>query len=109
MKRFVFLSIFLFVAAGAVGEPVLTLHSGDHIAIVGNALADRMQHSGYLESLIQSRFPEHNLSFRNLGFSGDEVKTRLRSAGFGSPAEWLTRAKADVVLAFFLALALGLD
>jgi putative heme-binding domain-containing protein len=38
---------------------------------------------------------------RNLGFSGDELTTRLRSAGFGSPDEWLTRTKADVILAFF--------
>src|SRR6202007_3321819 len=46
-------------------------------------------------------FPDHKLVSRNLGFSGDELTTRLRSAGFGSPDEWLTRTKADVVFAFF--------
>ena len=29
-------------------------------------------------------------SFRNLGFSGDEVVTRLRSKNFGTPDEWLS-------------------
>jgi putative heme-binding domain-containing protein len=79
----------------------LELRPGDHISIIGNNLAERMQHDGWLETLLQSRFPKHQLSFRNLAFSGDELTTRLRSAGFGSPDEWLTRTKADVVLAFF--------
>src|SRR5262249_45634135 len=38
---------------------------------------------------------------RNLGFSGDELTLRLRSAGFGTPDEHLSAVKADVVLAFF--------
>src|SRR5205814_8651695 len=77
------------------------LKHGDHIAIVGNTLAERMQHHGWLETLITFRFPQHDLSFRNLGFSGDELTLRLRSAGFGSPDDWLTKTKADVVFAFF--------
>src|SRR6266849_5870099 len=79
----------------------LELHPRDHICLIGNALADRMQHHGWLETLIQSRFPEHHLVFRNLGFNGDELTIRLRSEGFGSSDEWLTRAKADVIFAFF--------
>jgi putative heme-binding domain-containing protein len=79
----------------------LELQKGDHISIIGNTLADRMQHDGWLETLIQSRFPRHDLVFRNLGFSGDELTLRLRSAGFGSPDEWLTRCKTDVIFAFF--------
>src|SRR5262249_39888774 len=79
----------------------LVLQPGDHIAIIGNTLADRMQHDGWLETLIYSRFPKHNLVFRNLGFSGDELTLRLRSASFGTPDEWLTRVQADVVFAFF--------
>src|SRR5216684_4756522 len=82
--------------APAQADP-LELHKGDHISIIGNTLADRMQHDGWLETLIQSRFPKHDLVFRNLGFSGDELTLRLRSAGFGSPDEWLTRCKTDVI------------
>jgi putative heme-binding domain-containing protein len=60
-----------------------------------------MQHDGWLETYFHSRFPQHDLRFRNLGFSGDELTTRLRSEGFGSPDEWLTFHKTDLVLAFF--------
>jgi putative heme-binding domain-containing protein len=60
-----------------------------------------MQHDGWLETYLHSRFPKDDLVFRNLGFSGDELTHRERSDGFGTPDEWLTRAKADVVFAFF--------
>src|SRR5207244_6793162 len=63
--------------------------------------ADRMQHDGWLETYFSSRFPKHQLVFRNLGFSGDELTTRLRSFDFGSPDRWLTANKSDVVFAFF--------
>ena len=43
------------------------------LCIIGNSLAERMQPDGWLEALIQARFPKHELVFRNLGFSGDEV------------------------------------
>jgi lysophospholipase L1-like esterase len=73
-----------------------------------------MQHDGWLETYLASRFPEHDLVVRNLGFSGDELTLRLRSADFGSPDQWLTDTKADVVFAFFgynesFAGAAGLD
>ena len=79
----------------------LELKPGDHIAIVGNALGDRMQHHGHLETLIHAKFPKHNFVFRNLAVSGDEITVRHRSANFGSPEEWLAKVKADVVFAFF--------
>jgi putative heme-binding domain-containing protein len=81
--------------------PRLTLRPKDHIALIGNTLAERMQHDGWLETYLASRFPEHDLTVRNLGFSGDELKVRLRSANFGSPDTWLTACQADVVFAFF--------
>ena len=97
--------LFFTVAMTAVvevngAEPV-KFNKGDRIAVVGNTLADRMQHHGWLETMIQSRFPELELSLRNLGFAGDEVKTRPRSANFGSPDQWLTKVEADTVFCFF--------
>ncbi|MCX7420066.1 MAG: dehydrogenase, partial [Planctomycetia bacterium] len=74
----------------------LVLNKGDHICIVGNTLAERMQHFGWLETLIHARFPEHELVFRNLGYSGDEIdgyknpNHRMRSMSFGSHDEWLS-------------------
>ena len=83
------------------GAGTFAVKPGDHISLIGNTLADRMQHDGWLETHFQSRFPKHELVFRNLGFSGDELTLRLRSANFGSPDLWLTKTKTDVVLAFF--------
>jgi putative heme-binding domain-containing protein len=91
--------VFTFRHASA-GEP-LEIKKNDHICFVGNTLADRMQHDGWLETLLQSRFPAAHLVIRNLGFSGDELTLRLRSAGFGSPDEHLTRNKTDVIFSFF--------
>ena len=79
----------------------LKLEKGDHVSIVGNTLGERMQHDGWLETLIQSRFPEDQLSFRNLSFSADTLTIRLRVDGFGSPDEWLAKEKTDVIFAFF--------
>jgi glucose/arabinose dehydrogenase len=94
------------------------LRPGDHISIIGNTLAERMQYDGWLETLLHARFPEHGLVIRNLGFSGDEIATRLRSKNFGTPDEWLsgkaepiggyeenrfagTQVRTDVLFAFF--------
>ena len=44
-----------------------------------------MQHDGWLETLLHSRFPKHDLVFRNLGFAGDELTIRLRSDGLRQP------------------------
>jgi putative heme-binding domain-containing protein len=90
------------VSAGPAPTPArLQVGPDDRITIIGNTLADRMQHDGWLESFFQSRFPAYKLVFRNLGFSGDELTVRLRSEGFGSRDEWLTRLNTDIVFAFF--------
>src|SRR4051812_16671585 len=86
------------------------LKKGDHVAVIGNTTAERLQHDGWLSTYLHSRYPSHDLVFRNLGFSGDEVggytasprfNNRLRSASFGSGDDWLSRVKADVIFAFF--------
>ncbi len=79
----------------------LQLTKGDHIAIIGNTLADRMQHDGWLETYIQALHPELELTFRNLGFAGDEISKRPRSESFGDADQWLTKCEADVVFCFF--------
>ncbi len=79
----------------------LELRRGDRICYLGNALAERMQHHGWLEARLQSRFPLLELSFRNLGFSADELTVQQRTQGFGSWDDYLTRCEADVIFAFF--------
>ena len=99
--KHLFASLAILLTANLTQAGPLVLKKGDHISLVGNTLAERMQHHGWLETYIQMRFPDYDLTFRNLGFSGDEVTTRLRSASFGSPDSWLTKTKTDVVFAFF--------
>jgi glucose/arabinose dehydrogenase/lysophospholipase L1-like esterase len=79
----------------------LKLEKGDHVSLIGNTLADRMQHHGWLETLLYANFPDDDLVFRNLGFSGDELTLRLRSAKFGTPDEHLAANQTDVIFAFF--------
>jgi len=99
----------------------LNLNKNDHICIIGNTLAERLQHDGWFDTLLHARFPHHDLVIRHLGYSGDEIDLRLRSANFGSPDEWLagyapppqrvpgaddnrfelTQTRADVLFAFF--------
>ncbi|CAG4992363.1 hypothetical protein DYBT9275_00947 [Dyadobacter sp. CECT 9275] len=79
----------------------LDIKKGARIALIGNTLADRMQEDGWLETYIQYRFPDKDISFRNLGFSADEVVLRYREEAFGTPDEWLTHVGADVIFAFF--------
>jgi len=106
----------------------LDIQEGDHICIIGGGVADAMQHTGWLEVLLQSRFPKQQLVIRNLAYDGDEIELskRLRSADFGTPDQWLsgsapipnpsgikdlsavrenrfelTGTKADVIFAFF--------
>ncbi|MCW5550980.1 MAG: azurin [Verrucomicrobiae bacterium] len=89
------------VKPARVDAAALELKPGDHVCLIGNALADRMQHHGWLETLIHAKHPQHELVFRNLAVAGDEVAFRHRSENFGSPDDWLTRTKADVILVFF--------
>ena len=92
----------LFLASvGQGAENKVEIRKGDHICIIGNTLADRMQHHAWFETYVHDAFPKHQLRFRNLAFPGDEVKTRPRSKSFGSPDQWLTKQKADVVFCFF--------
>ncbi len=100
MKRYLLTSLLL--AAGASRSPAqLQLKQGDHISIIGNTLADRLQHEGTLEAMIQQANPTLDLSLRNLGFAADELTIRQRSENFGSPDQWLAKVKTDVVFAFF--------
>ena len=79
----------------------LKLNRGDRIALIGNTLLDRVRHFGYLESLIQQRFPKHRLVVRNLAWAADEVALQPRPANFAGVEQHLTHEKADVILAAF--------
>ena len=117
------LTLCLLSFRAASAQRPFQLEHGDHIVLIGNTLAERMQHDGWFETLLHNRFPQHELTLRNLSFSadavtrwfGDEppprlrdadqvsegVTTRLRSEAFGSSDEWLRLQQTDVIFAFF--------
>ena len=64
MKQF--LTSLLFAAAASSAFAQLQLQKGDHISIIGNTLADRLQHDGTLEAMIHQSFPQLELSVQNL-------------------------------------------
>ena len=90
----------LSVAAPQSEEPYV-LPPAARICFIGNTLPERMQHDGWLETLLHARHPDDGLVIRNLAFSGDELNLRLRSRGFGTPDEHLALQGTDVVFAFF--------
>lgn len=106
--------------------PRLNLHKGDHIILVGNNLGSRMMNYGYFETEMHLRYPDSMLYIRNMcdggntpGFrphsgrndpwafpGAEKFQTELanKSGSIGhreSPDEWITRHKADIILAFF--------
>lgn len=89
-------------ASSAAAQTVpLTLKPGDRIVLVGNTLAERMQHFNHFETLLMTRFPELQLVVRNLGWSADTITLQPRPLNFGDAPTHLARQKADVIFAFF--------
>lgn len=58
------------------------LKDGDRVVLLGNALVEREQLSGWWELALTTRFHGKKVVFRNLGWSGDDVYGTSR-AGFG--------------------------
>ncbi len=79
----------------------LQLQPGDRIVLIGNTLLERLQQYGDFEALVQQAHPTHNLSFRNLAWSADEITLRPRPDNFADLDQHLTHERADVVLAAF--------
>ncbi len=74
----------------------LELREGDRVVLVGNTLIERDQKYGYLEAALTERFADRNITFRNLGWSGDTVWGEARAL-FGTPADGFRALKDHVV------------
>ena len=91
----------LTLTGAATGATALELKKGERIVLLGNTLAERMQHHGWLETYAQITHQDKELAFRNHGFCGDTIDRRPRNRGFIDPHSYLTISKADVILTFF--------
>src|SRR5438445_12994011 len=84
------------LAAAAADQP-FSLPDNPHVAFIGNTFVERDQQHGYLETRLITLFPQKQIVFRNLGWSGDTIRGEAR-AGFGQPIDGfnhLTRHGAE--------------
>jgi len=72
-----------------------TLPDKPRIAFIGNTLVERDQEFGYFETRLIAAFPDKDIEFRNLGWSGDTVRGEAR-AGFGQPVDGFNRLAKHV-------------
>jgi putative heme-binding domain-containing protein len=96
-----FAAIVLAGLASAADPSRLALQPHDHVILIGNTLAERMQYFGNFETFLHSRFPRNELYVRDLGWSADELTIRLRSQGFRDHGSNLVDHAPDVVIAMF--------
>ena len=70
-------SIFFFFAALLIGPDAFAapapfdLKSGDRVVFLGDRLIEGEQYHGWIELMLTARFPDRDITFRNLGWSGD--------------------------------------
>lgn len=93
-----FFSLFLMISVTApclAADSTFSLRNGERVVFLGDALVERAQHYGYLETELLGRFPKIKLQFRNLGWSGDTVQG-LSRAYFDPPAVGTKRQSEQV-------------
>lgn len=71
------------------------LLDGDRVVFVGDTLIERAQNSDYIETFLTARYPDRNVIYRNLGWSGDTVYGDAR-AGFGTAVEGFEQLRQQI-------------
>jgi mono/diheme cytochrome c family protein/glucose/arabinose dehydrogenase/lysophospholipase L1-like esterase len=114
---------FQFIQSNATA---LKVQKGSRIVLIGNNLGSRMMNFGHFETEMHLRYPDYALFIRNMcdggntpGFrphasralpwafpGAEKFQTELaRKSGseghFDTEDQWLTRLKADIIIAFF--------
>lgn len=79
------------------------LKNGDRVVFLGNSLFENDFQYGYLELALTTRWPDRDVTYRNLGWTGDNVFGVARGSITNPPTpyellmEHLTKAKPTVV------------
>ena len=92
-------SLLLACAIAPARAEEFELKDGDKVVWLGSTLIEREQRYGYWETALTARWPDRKMTFRNLGWSGDNVYGEAR-LGFdiNTPALGLKRM-VDLTLA----------
>ena len=68
---------------------------GDRVVLLGGTFIERMQDADYLETELTRRMVDRSVTFRNLGWSGDNVAGVSRAV-FGTPEQGFVRLIKDI-------------
>jgi len=82
-------------SASAAEPEKFELKDGDRVVFLGNTLIEREQKYGDWEFRLTMAWPERNVTFRNLGWSGDTVWGESR-AGFGTQVDGFKKLVEEV-------------
>jgi len=88
------------VVSTAMAAPV-EFHKGEKIALVGGALAERMNLYGHFETLLHTRLFDRELVVRNFGWPGDEVGRRQRPNDYTKIDDPMRVFAPETFLCFF--------
>jgi lysophospholipase L1-like esterase len=81
-------------ATHADDEAPFAFRDQDRVVLLGGTFIERMQDDGYLEAMLTLGHPRQQLTFRNLGWSGDTVWGESRAL-FGESADGFARLVKD--------------
>ena len=84
------------IYSGVTVQAKPLIKSGDRVVFLGGTFIERMQIYGHVEAEISSRVS--GVTFRNLGWSGDNVWGESRAV-FGTVAQGFARLQRDMTLA----------
>lgn len=95
------LTLLLLAYSGQIQAKTFVLRDGDRVVFLGNAFFERALPFGHLETTLTLRWPDQNLTFRNLGWDGDTVYGHARAGGrrravFGDAEEGFQRMIAHL-------------
>ena len=82
----------------------LALKDGDRVVFLGSSIFENDFQYGYLETMLTTRFADKGVTFRNLGWTGDNVWGEARSTYTNPPTPYehlmedLTKSQPTVVL-----------
>lgn len=85
MHRTIVSLLVLLAAMSPARADDFKLLEGDRVVLIGGTLIEREQKYGYWETALTLAHPDKNITFRNLGWSGDTVWGESR-ASFDPPA-----------------------
>jgi len=91
------IAVFLPALVRAADAP-FEFKEDDRVVFLGGAFIERLQTHGHLETALTAGLPDKNLTFRNLGWSGDTVWGDSRGV-FGTRADGFKRLIGDVNIA----------